>query len=114
MAVIGEFTINGNNSIIGNVRTLTVSMRVRLDLEQQVGVRQKMLRQFGRDGERLFPRVRNRIAVFTYDQTYSTADIGDAVSFILSKKMLFSSRVGSLGIVNYQDGLKTFAIDEPA
>ncbi|MDE3819694.1 hypothetical protein [Sinorhizobium meliloti] len=76
-----------------------------LDLEQQIGVRQKMLRQFGRDGERLFPRVRNRIAVFTYDQTYSTADIGDAVSFILSKKMLFSSRVGSLGIVNYQDGL---------
>ncbi|WP_322886003.1 hypothetical protein U8C32_28980 (plasmid) [Sinorhizobium medicae] len=40
MAVIGEFTINGNNSIIGNVRTLTVSMRVRLDLEQQIGVRQ--------------------------------------------------------------------------
>ncbi|CUX68624.1 conserved hypothetical protein [Agrobacterium tumefaciens str. Kerr 14] len=31
MAVIGEFATNGNNSIVGNVRTLTVSMRARLN-----------------------------------------------------------------------------------
>nr|WP_246669812.1 DUF736 family protein [Agrobacterium deltaense] len=31
MAVIGEFTTNGNNSIIGNVRTLTVTMKARLN-----------------------------------------------------------------------------------
>ena len=30
MAVIGEFTTNGNNSIVGFVRTLSVSFRARL------------------------------------------------------------------------------------
>ncbi|MUZ65072.1 DUF736 family protein [Agrobacterium vitis] len=36
MAVIGEFVTNGNNSIIGNVRTLTVSMRARLNPIERV------------------------------------------------------------------------------
>ncbi|MVA82733.1 DUF736 family protein [Agrobacterium vitis] len=36
MAVIGEFTTNGNNSIIGNVRTLTVSMKARLNPIERV------------------------------------------------------------------------------
>jgi uncharacterized protein (DUF736 family) len=36
MAVIGEFTTSGNNSIIGTVRTLTVSMRARLNPIERV------------------------------------------------------------------------------
>ena len=36
MAVIGEFATNGNNSITGNVRTLTVSMRARLNPFERV------------------------------------------------------------------------------
>ena len=36
MAVIGEFNTNGNNSIIGNVRTLTVSMKARLNPIERV------------------------------------------------------------------------------
>ncbi|MBY5767018.1 hypothetical protein HFO06_28630 [Rhizobium leguminosarum] len=80
------------------------------DLERRIGIRRKMITQFNSDGglqreRRFFPDARNRIAVFTYDEAYSIAEIGNAVSFILSKKMLFSSRVRSLGIVNYQDGL---------
>lgn len=38
MAVIGEFATNGNNSIVGNVRTLTVSMRARLNPIERVSV----------------------------------------------------------------------------
>ncbi|WP_188826316.1 DUF736 domain-containing protein [Brucella endophytica] len=36
MAVIGEFTTNANNSIVGNVRTLTVSMKARLNPIERV------------------------------------------------------------------------------
>jgi len=36
MAVIGEFTTNGNNSIIGSVRTLSVSFKVRLNPIERV------------------------------------------------------------------------------
>ena len=36
MAVIGEFTTNGNNSIVGTVRTLTVSMKARLNPIERV------------------------------------------------------------------------------
>ena len=36
MAVIGEFTTNDSNSIIGNVRTLTVSMKARLNPIERV------------------------------------------------------------------------------
>ncbi len=36
MAVIGEFTTNGNDTIQGNVRTLTVSMRARLNPIERV------------------------------------------------------------------------------
>ena len=43
MAVIGEFATNGNNSITGNVRTLTVSMRARLNPVERVIVDLKML-----------------------------------------------------------------------
>ena len=36
MAVIGEFTTNGNNSIVGTVRTLIVSMKARLNPIERV------------------------------------------------------------------------------
>jgi hypothetical protein len=79
------------------------------DLESQIGAKRKIISQFNGDGgpegqRRLFPGARNRIAVFTYDDSHSTG-LGDAVSFILSKKILFSARVRSLAIVNYQEGV---------
>ncbi|WP_157016855.1 DUF736 domain-containing protein [Mesorhizobium xinjiangense] len=36
MAVIGEFTTNGNNSIVGFVRTLSVSFKARLNPIERV------------------------------------------------------------------------------
>ena len=38
MAVIGEFTTNGNNSIAGFVRTLTVSFKARLSPIERVSL----------------------------------------------------------------------------
>lgn len=36
MAVIGNFAVNGNNSIVGTVRTLTVSFKARLNPIERV------------------------------------------------------------------------------
>ena len=51
MAVIGEFTTNGNNSIIGNVRTLTVSMKARLNPIERVSRDAPGWKAVSNDGE---------------------------------------------------------------
>jgi|SRR5215467_4062749 len=57
----------------------------------------------GGQRERFFPDVRHRLAVFTFDDPHATG-LGDPISFLLSKKLLFSSRVTSFAIVNYRQG----------
>src|SRR5688572_7057029 len=57
-----------------------------------------------RERETFFPGVRHRIATFTFDDPHET-DLGDPVSFLLAKKLLFSTRVGSFAIVNYRQGV---------
>lgn len=57
----------------------------------------------GGQRERLFPRSRLRLAAFTFDDPHATG-LGDPISFLLSKKLLFSSRVTSSAIVNYRQG----------
>jgi hypothetical protein len=53
--------------------------------------------------ERFFPDTRHRLAVFTFDDPHGT-ELGDPISFLLSKKLLFSTRVSSFAIVNYRQG----------
>lgn len=53
--------------------------------------------------ERFFPSMRHRVAAFTFDDPHATG-LGDPISFLLSKKLLFSSRVTSFAIVNYRQG----------
>lgn len=53
---------------------------------------------------RHFAGVRNKIAVFTFEDPARTG-LGDAVSFIASKSLLFHTPVRSLAIVNFQQGL---------
>ena len=65
------------------------------------------------EGERFFPNVEHRIAVFTFDDPHHTG-LGDPVSFLLSKKLLFSTRVSSFAIVNYQGGVERAASGELA
>jgi hypothetical protein len=62
---------------------------------------------------RFSPDVRNRIAAFTFDDPYATA-LGDPISLLLTKKILFPSRVSSLGIVNYRQGADRHSVGEPA
>ena len=47
--------------------------------------------------------MRHRLASFTFDDPHATG-LGDRVSFLLSKKLLFSNRVASFAIVNYRQG----------
>jgi hypothetical protein len=50
-----------------------------------------------------FPGVKNRIAVFAYDDPDKTG-LGNAISLLLTKKSLFSSRVSSFAVVDYNQG----------
>lgn len=57
------------------------------------------------DQPRFFSAAKNRVAVFTLDDPDNTG-IGDAISFLISKALLFSAPVSSYGIVNYQSGVE--------
>jgi hypothetical protein len=76
-------------------------------LQRQLGDAEKAIVNFrdaiGARGEKLFPQVRNRVAAFTYDDPHATG-LGDPIAFLLSKKLLFSTRVSSFAIVNYRRG----------
>lgn len=76
-------------------------------LQYQLDVAEKAIVNFrdavGARGEKLFPMVRNRVAAFTYEDPHDTG-LGDPVAFLLSKKLLFSTRVSSFAIVNYRRG----------
>jgi hypothetical protein len=79
-----------------------------LALRSQLEETQKTLLTFretisGGQRERFFPDMRHRVAGFTFDDPHATG-LGDPISFLLSKKLLFSSRVTSFAIVNYRQG----------
>jgi hypothetical protein len=79
-----------------------------LDLRRQLEEAQETLLTFREatssgQRERFFPSMRHRLAVFTFDDPHATS-LGDTISFLLSKKLLFSSRVTSFAIVNYRQG----------
>ena len=66
-------------------------------------VLEKEIRNINDDSPQYFSRAKNRVVVFTYDDPDGTG-IGDALSFIVSKALLFSAPVTSYGVVNYQGG----------
>jgi hypothetical protein len=51
-----------------------------------------------------FPGTKYRIAVFTFEDPTGTG-LGDTLSFLISKGILFNSSVSSLGVVHFQEGL---------
>jgi hypothetical protein len=57
----------------------------------------------GSDDFVLFHNQKNRLAVFTFDDPDSTG-LGDAISFLLAKKLLYSAQVPSFAVVNYSQG----------
>jgi hypothetical protein len=56
----------------------------------------------GPAGGVIFPDSAHRIAVFTYDDPQETG-LGNAVALLISKKLLFSSPVHSVAVVNFRD-----------
>jgi hypothetical protein len=88
------------------------------DLERRLASARKIVADFREQVDRAestrhFPNVRHRVAVFTFDDPHATG-LGDPVSFLLSKKLLFSTRVSSFGIVNYRQGVEGRAPGELA
>jgi len=78
------------------------------DIQRQLQEAQKAIVSFhealsARLQGRFFPDARHRLAAFTFDDPHSTG-LGDPISFLLSKKLLFSTRVASFAIVNYRQG----------
>lgn len=73
------------------------------DLNQ---VLEKEIRDFNDDSPQPFSGAKNRVVVFTYDDPHQSG-IGDALSFIVSKALLFSAPVRSYAVVNYQGGAET-------
>lgn len=69
-------------------------------------VLEKEIRNINDNNPRYFSRAKNRVVVFTYDDPDATG-IGDALSFIVSKALLFSAPVSSYGVVNYQGGAES-------
>ncbi|WP_298240076.1 hypothetical protein [uncultured Bradyrhizobium sp.] len=55
----------------------------------------------GASGGRIFGRAANRTAVFTYEDPQATG-LGDAVAYLISKKLLFTSPVQSFAVVNFR------------
>jgi hypothetical protein len=79
------------------------------EFEHQLGAARKIITDFREaishgERERFFPDVHHRLAVFTFDDPHATG-LGDALSLLVSKKLLFSTRVRSFGIVNYRQGV---------
>ena len=80
-------------------RQLETATKILVNFEEQISAGQ---------GRKYFSRAAHRVAVFTFDDPDDTG-LGDAISFLLSKKILFSTRVRSFGIVNYQQGVEPAA-----
>lgn len=55
-------------------------------------------------GTRHFPGVSNKVGVFTFEDP-DDSGLGDDLAFIFSKRVLFHADVGSLAVVNFQQGL---------
>jgi hypothetical protein len=73
-------------------------------IRREIVALQKELESLPQVATRHFPGVRNKLAVFTFEDPAQTG-LGDAVSFIASKSLLFHTPVRSLAIVNFQQGL---------
>lgn len=57
----------------------------------------------GDDDFVLFHNKKTRVAVFTFDDPDRTG-LGDSISFLLAKKLLYSALVSSFAVVNYSQG----------
>jgi hypothetical protein len=76
------------------------------DVQARLGAAQKEIRDFtyGASDEGLFPEARFPVAVFTFDDPHATG-LGNDISFLLSKSMLFSAPVFSYAVVDFQTDL---------
>jgi hypothetical protein len=58
------------------------------------------------DSRKLFPKTRNKVAVFAFEDPDGTG-LSNSISLVIAKHMLFSTRVGSYAIVNFQSDLSS-------
>ncbi len=85
-------------------RAATASPGTSDSIKREIVNLENELKSLPQVATRHFPGVRNKIAVFTFEDPARTG-LGDAVSFIASKSLLFHTPVRSLAIVNFQQGL---------
>lgn len=86
--------------LLGRIRILEARLR---ELDREIKGLDEQRRALVESKEQ-FSRVRNKVAVFTFEDPDGTG-LGNALSFLLSKHMLFSTEVGSYAIVNFQSDL---------
>jgi hypothetical protein len=72
-------------------------------IKEQIQILERDLYRLRTEMLTYFPKARNRVAVFTFDDPDKTG-LGDDLSFLISKGLLFSAPVRSFGVVNYQEG----------
>lgn len=88
---------------IGRVPDMPQPVRERRVLELN-----RSLAELGAELETLrdavvFPKAGNRVAVFAFDDPAGLG-VGDALSFLVAKHLLFSTRTRSFAVVNFQQG----------
>jgi hypothetical protein len=78
--------------------------------EKEIRSLSRAIAELGSDVQRFrdevlahFPKAAHRVAVFTFDDPDGLG-IGDALSFLLAKDMLFSAPVRSFAVVNFHQG----------
>jgi hypothetical protein len=71
---------------------------ISLRIKQVVPIEQAITS--GRRSGEIFPNVANKIAAVTYDS--KSPQLGDDISFIVSKHLLYSSNISSFAVVNFQ------------
>ncbi|MET4323270.1 hypothetical protein ABIB90_002343 [Bradyrhizobium sp. JR4.1] len=76
-------------------------------LERRLAEAKKAVADFreaaeGSAGGRIFPNATHRTAVFTYEDRQGSG-LGDAIAFLISKKLLFTAPVHSVAVVNFRN-----------
>jgi len=84
----------GENELDQLKLRLNGGQKMIFNLQEEIG---------NKDGQVHFRNVKYRVAAFGFDDPENTG-LGDPISFILAKRMLFSTRLSDFAIVSYRQG----------